>query len=61
MYLPAEIWGTDKNADVKNPLTAAYLRIEKGPAASPPKYEFDEAGIILEGNNTRLFVWFHDL
>jgi len=47
----AEIFGSDTKANIKNPLTAAYLRVEKGPAASPPVYDFDEAGIVLEGNN----------
>ncbi|KAK2602228.1 hypothetical protein N8I77_008778 [Diaporthe amygdali] len=47
-----EIFGSDTNTDIKNPLTAAYLRIEKGPAVSPPVYDFEEAGIILEGQIT---------
>jgi hypothetical protein len=47
----AEIFGSHDNEGIKNPLTAAYLRIEKGPAVSPPKYDFDEAGIVLEGRD----------
>jgi hypothetical protein len=45
----AEIFGSLDKESIKNPLTAAYLRIEKGPPVSPPQYDFDEAGVILEG------------
>ncbi|KAJ1322914.1 ethanolamine utilization protein EutQ [Microdochium nivale] len=45
----SEIFGSPKDASIKNPCTAAYLRIEKGPPVSPPRYDFDEAGILLEG------------
>lgn len=45
----AEIFGSHKHDSIKNPSTAAYLRIEKGAPVSPPVYEFDEAGILLQG------------
>ncbi|KAM0696776.1 hypothetical protein Q7P36_004025 [Cladosporium allicinum] len=47
-----EIFGSHTDQGIKNPLTAAYLRVEKGPAVSPTKYDFDEAGIVLEGEIT---------
>ncbi|VTO81649.1 unnamed protein product [Fusarium graminearum] len=44
-----EIFGSPTTGSIKNPLTAAYLRIDKGPPVSPPVYSFDEAGIVIEG------------
>jgi hypothetical protein len=51
---PAEIFGSPTTDSIKNPLTAAYLRIDSGPPVSPPVYAFDEAGIVIEGMSLRV-------
>lgn len=32
-----------------NPIAGAWFRMEKGEDATPPKYEYDEFGIVIEG------------
>ncbi|KAE8148732.1 hypothetical protein BDV25DRAFT_141473 [Aspergillus avenaceus] len=46
--LPADTIGTtaDKTA---TPIVGSWFRIEKGPEATPPKYEYDEVGVMIEG------------
>ncbi|KAF2627104.1 hypothetical protein BU25DRAFT_393738, partial [Macroventuria anomochaeta] len=38
--------------DDANPITGSWFRLEKGPVAIPPQYEYDEVGIIIEGTMT---------
>ena len=39
-----------RDAAVNNPIVGSWFRIEQGPAATPPKYEYDEAGVVFEGD-----------
>lgn len=32
-----------------SPIVGCWFRMEKGPESTPPKYEYDEAGAVLEG------------
>ncbi|KAL2866492.1 uncharacterized protein BJX67DRAFT_354943 [Aspergillus lucknowensis] len=32
-----------------NPLTGAWFRMEKGPEVSPPTYDYNEIGIMVDG------------
>ncbi|KIV79402.1 hypothetical protein PV11_06964 [Exophiala sideris] len=47
----SDILGT-QDTNVKNPIVGSWFRIEKGPPATPPKYEYDEAGVVFEGSVT---------
>ncbi|KAJ5608620.1 hypothetical protein N7537_005239 [Penicillium hordei] len=44
----AYLLGT-KDTDVSHPIVGAWFRMEKGEEASPPKYEYDEIGVVIEG------------
>lgn len=41
-----------KDQSVPNPVTGSWFRIEKGPESEPPKYEYDETGVVVEGTIT---------
>ncbi|KAJ5814174.1 uncharacterized protein N7503_000924 [Penicillium pulvis] len=47
----ADYLGTE-NEKANNPITGAWFRIEKGPEATPPTYDYDEVGIVIEGEMT---------
>ena len=36
------------DAGVQNPIVGSWFRIEQGPAATPPTYEYDEVGVVHE-------------
>ncbi|OCT54706.1 hypothetical protein CLCR_03211 [Cladophialophora carrionii] len=38
-----------RDEKVPNPITGSWFRIEQGPPATPPKYEYDEVGVVIEG------------
>ncbi|KAJ5811783.1 hypothetical protein N7474_008084 [Penicillium riverlandense] len=40
------------NEKANNPIAGAWFRIEKGPEATPPTYDYDEVGIVIEGEMT---------
>ncbi|KAJ5312881.1 hypothetical protein N7508_003711 [Penicillium antarcticum] len=44
----ADDLGTE-NEQVTNPIVGAWFRIEKGPESTPPTYDYDEVGVVLEG------------
>ncbi|KAL2825858.1 hypothetical protein BJY01DRAFT_241485 [Aspergillus pseudoustus] len=35
-----------------NPIVGSWFRMESGPEATPPRYEYDEVGVVLEGEIT---------
>jgi hypothetical protein len=43
-----DLLGTEKDKIV-NPIVGSWFRIESGPEATPPKYEYDEVGVVIEG------------
>lgn len=43
------------DSEVSNPIVGSWFRIEPGPQAEPPKYEYDEVGIVIEGKIYILF------
>lgn len=43
-----DLLGTERK-DVADPLVGAWFRMEKGPEATPPTYEYDEFGVVIEG------------
>ncbi|KAE8361864.1 hypothetical protein BDV27DRAFT_147466 [Aspergillus caelatus] len=45
-YLGAE---SDK---ATSPISGSWFRIEKGPEATPPRYDYDEIGVVIEGEIT---------
>ncbi|KAJ5439370.1 uncharacterized protein N7458_010368 [Penicillium daleae] len=47
---PADYLGTQK--DTSSPITGSWFRIEKGPESTPPTYEYDEVGVVIEGEMT---------
>ncbi|KAI5456793.1 hypothetical protein BGZ63DRAFT_467942 [Mariannaea sp. PMI_226] len=47
----ADYLGT-QNRKVTNPITGSWFRMEKGPEATPPTYEYDEVGVVVEGEIT---------
>jgi hypothetical protein len=44
----ADYLGT-QNAKISNPISGSWFRMEKGPESTPPMYEYDEVGVVLEG------------
>ncbi|OGE49194.1 hypothetical protein PENARI_c023G02861 [Penicillium arizonense] len=44
----ADLLGTE-DTDVSNPIVGAWFRMEKGEEATPPTYEYDEFGVVIEG------------
>ena len=38
-----------RDEQVQNPIVGSWFRIEQGPPTAPPKYEYDEVGIVIEG------------
>lgn len=46
----ADYLGTEQ--DIPSPITGSWFRIEKGPESTPPKYEYDEVGVVIEGEMT---------
>ncbi|KIW13791.1 hypothetical protein PV08_08983 [Exophiala spinifera] len=53
---PPHVYFTDflgtRDEKVPNPIVGAWFRIEKGTPATPPKYEYDEVGVVIEGTIT---------
>lgn len=48
LILQADYLGT-QNDKASSPITGSWFRIEKGPEATPPKYKYDEIGVVIEG------------
>ncbi|KUL90029.1 hypothetical protein ZTR_02806 [Talaromyces verruculosus] len=46
-----DLLGTESDK-VANPIVGSWFRIESGPEATPPKYEYDEVGVVIEGSYT---------
>ncbi|OKP14738.1 hypothetical protein PENSUB_11496 [Penicillium subrubescens] len=46
----ADYLGTQQ--DTPSPITGSWFRIEKGPPSTPPKYDYDEVGVVIEGKIT---------
>ncbi|KAK6386895.1 hypothetical protein LTS17_000159 [Exophiala oligosperma] len=50
---PHHVYFTDllgsRDEGVPNPITGSWFRIEKGPPATPPKYDYDEVGVVIKG------------
>ncbi|KAH3164248.1 hypothetical protein KXW80_007623 [Aspergillus fumigatus] len=44
----ADFIGTESDK-ISNPIVGAWFRIEKGPESTPPKYEYDEIGVVIKG------------
>ncbi|KAL4902021.1 hypothetical protein BDW74DRAFT_181179 [Aspergillus multicolor] len=44
----ADLLGTEDKT-TPNPIVGAWFRMEKGSEATPPKYEYDEFGVVIEG------------
>jgi hypothetical protein len=42
----ADLVGSKKDV---NPITGSWFRLDKGPVATPPQYEYDEVAILVEG------------
>lgn len=40
-----------QEGETPNPLTGAWFRMEKGPEVSPPTYEYNEIGIMVDGTH----------
>ncbi|KAL2808866.1 hypothetical protein BJX63DRAFT_439117 [Aspergillus granulosus] len=38
-----------EDPNTPNPIVGAWFRMEKGEEATPPKYEYDEFGVVIEG------------
>ncbi|CEL02107.1 hypothetical protein ASPCAL03279 [Aspergillus calidoustus] len=43
---------TTHEALIKNPIVGSWFRMEAGPEATPPTYEYDELGVVIEGEIT---------
>ncbi|KEF59642.1 uncharacterized protein A1O9_04488 [Exophiala aquamarina CBS 119918] len=54
--VPEHVFFTDflgsRDEKVHNPITGSWFRIERGPPSTPPKYEYDEVGVVFEGTIT---------
>ena len=48
--LKADYLGTT-DAEASSPISGSWFRIEKGPEATPPRYEYDEIGVVIEGGS----------
>ncbi|KAL5044337.1 hypothetical protein BDW71DRAFT_209339 [Aspergillus fruticulosus] len=46
--VPNVYFGTEDKS-IPNPIVGAWFRMEKGPESSPPTYEYDELGVVVEG------------
>ena len=44
----ADFLGT-QNDTATSPITGAWFRMEQGPESTPPTYEYDEVGVVVEG------------
>ena len=44
-----DLLGTESDK-IANPIVGSWFRIESGPEATPPKYEYDEVGVVIEGS-----------
>ncbi|KAL3434390.1 hypothetical protein BDV09DRAFT_195900 [Aspergillus tetrazonus] len=38
-----------QDTKIPNPIVGAWFRMEKGPVSTPPSYEYDEIGVVVEG------------
>ena len=53
----ADYLGT-KDQKITNPISGAWFRIEKGPESTPPTYEYDEVGVVIQGRySSRPLCW----
>lgn len=43
-----DLLGT-RDSEVRNPIVGSWFRLERGEPATPPKYEYDEVGVVIEG------------
>ncbi|RDW68717.1 uncharacterized protein DSM5745_08477 [Aspergillus mulundensis] len=43
-----DLLGTEDKS-TRDPIVGAWFRMEKGPEATPPTYEYDEFGVVVEG------------
>ncbi|BCS28351.1 uncharacterized protein APUU_61399S [Aspergillus puulaauensis] len=43
-----DLIGTERK-DVADPIVGAWFRMEKGPESTPPTYEYDEFGVVIDG------------
>ncbi|EXJ68494.1 uncharacterized protein A1O5_08287 [Cladophialophora psammophila CBS 110553] len=54
--VPEHVYFTDflgsRDENAPNPITGSWFRIERGPPSTPPKYEYDEVGVVIEGSIT---------
>lgn len=46
----ADYLGTQQGTS--SPITGSWFRIERGPESTPPKYDYDEVGVVIEGEMT---------
>lgn len=51
---PDNLIGTERK-DVVDPIVGAWFRMEKGPESTPPTYEYDEFGVVIEGIEVSLW------
>lgn len=47
-FKPDDLIGTERK-DVADPIVGAWFRMEKGPESTPPTYEYDEFGVVIDG------------
>ncbi|KOC08239.1 hypothetical protein AFLA70_285g001501 [Aspergillus flavus AF70] len=47
----ADYLGTEDEKAI-GPISGSWFRIEKGPEATPPRYDYDEIGVVIEGEIT---------
>jgi hypothetical protein len=45
-----------RDSQVPNPIVGSWFRIEQGPLTAPPKYEYDEVGVVFEGEPPDVYV-----
>ncbi|KAL4875680.1 hypothetical protein BJY04DRAFT_223796 [Aspergillus karnatakaensis] len=44
-----DVLGTSDPA-LPSPIAGAWFRMDKGPESTPPTYEYDEFGVVIEGS-----------
>ncbi|KAL4745741.1 hypothetical protein BDW72DRAFT_211055 [Aspergillus terricola var. indicus] len=50
VYFTDQLGTQDTN--IQNPIVVAWFRMEKGPVSTPPKYDFDEIGVVTGNTAT---------
>ncbi|KAL4954137.1 hypothetical protein BDW69DRAFT_183817 [Aspergillus filifer] len=43
-----DLLGT-QDPNLQNPIVGALFRMERGPESTPPTYQYDEFGVVIEG------------